>query len=255
MKITFWNYLLFISLLISVFSCDDEETKPSEPDNTSVSEIIVPNDLLSGDRYDSLLVEIQYAEGYAPPAEAINYLTGFMEKHLNKPQGISVKMKSIPAPGKSIYSPDDIREIEKKNRQYFPNGKTMTVYFFFADGGYTADSDQSKVLGIAYGSTSMAIFQKTINDFSGGLAQPSGKILTATVLNHEFGHILGLVNNGTTMQINHQDTDHGRHCNNQECLMYWATETSQGLEDLLGLSSPPDLDNSCVADLQANGGK
>ena len=74
-------------------------------------------------------------------------------------------------------------------------------------------------------------------------------------MNHEFGHILGLVNNGTPVQSDHHDTANGAHCDVEDCLMYWQAETSGGLGDLVGMSSPPPLDPQCIDDLQANGGK
>lgn len=74
-----------------------------------------------------------------------------------------------------------------------------------------------------------------------------------SVMKHEVGHILGLVNLGAPMQTNHQDAEHGKHCINENCLMYWATETGNFISNLTG-SSPPQLDANCIADLRANGG-
>ena len=263
MKIHVLKYLLSLSLLlfIALTGCNDDEedvlTKnPTDPDNGgSVPTAIVSRDILSAEKYDRMIVEIQYAAGFEPPTGALDHLRNFLQARLNKPGGITFVSNEIAAPGKATYTPEDIRNIEKENRTQYSEGNTLATYFFFADGGYSHDTEESKVLGIAYGSTSMALFQKTIEDFSGGLTQPSAVLLTSTVMNHEFSHILGLVNNGTPIQSEHQDTAHGKHCNVQECLMYWAAETSQGLEDLLGLSSPPPLDAQCIADLKANGGK
>ncbi|HEY0356753.1 MAG TPA: hypothetical protein VGC29_11140, partial [Flavisolibacter sp.] len=71
---------------------------------------------------------------------------------------------------------------------------------------------------------------------------------------HEVGHLLGLVDIGSPMQTPHKDADHGSHCNNNSCLMYYASETT----DILGLlltGNIPGLDANCIADLRANGGK
>ena len=43
----------------------------------------------------------------------------------------------------------------------------------------------------------MVIFGKTIHDNSGALGQTSRTKLESTVLDHEFGHILGLVDIGS----------------------------------------------------------
>jgi hypothetical protein len=100
----------------------------------------------------------------------------------------------------------------------------------------------------------MVIFEKTIREFSGGLGKPSATTLETTVSLHEFGHILGLTNNGTPMQSAHQDEPNGKHCNNKDCLMYWAVENSNIISTLTG-GNIPQLDAQCVADLKANGGR
>lgn len=58
----------------------------------------------------------------------------------------------------------------------------------------------------------MVLFQSRIEELSGGVGQSSTSLLTSSVLGHEFGHILGLVNAGSTPQGDHQDTANGRHC-------------------------------------------
>ena len=259
MKINLLKYfaslsLALFSLFISGCSDDDENEANNNPSN-NLNVGVSANDFLSSDAYDELIIEIQYATGYEPPATAVSNLKSFLQQHLNKPAGIRVVSNEIDAPGQAQYSASDIRAIEDNNRTQFSNGKTMAAYFFFADGGYSEDTDNAKVLGIAYRNTSMALFQKTIKDNSGGLGQPSTSLLTSSVMNHEFGHILGLVNNGTPLESQHQDTAHGHHCDVEDCLMYWTAETGAGIADLLGMSAPPELDAQCIADLKANGGK
>jgi len=56
------------------------------------------------------------------------------------------------------------------------------------------------------------------------------------------------------MQTNHKDAAHGNHCNNNNCLMYYTSNT----RDILGIllvGNIPSLDVNCRSDLQANGGK
>ena len=73
---------------------------------------------------------------------------------------------------------------------------------------------------------------------------------------HEVGHLVGLVNNGTAMVNSHIDAQHGHHCANKNCLMYWEAETPS-LVDLVkarvlyGDQSPLFLDSDCQADLAA----
>ena len=100
----------------------------------------------------------------------------------------------------------------------------------------------------------MSLLGKTIHDNSGGIGQASRTKLESTVLEHEFAHILGLVDAGSNMQTIHKDGTHGSHCNNSDCLMYYTSETT----DILGFlitGNIPVLDASCKADITANGGK
>ncbi|MCG6188526.1 zinc metalloprotease [Maribellus maritimus] len=251
-------YLIpFISVFVILFSaCTNEEGLVAEdPDNTPENIIIKSNDFLSESKYVKLVIEITAVQGFEPSAEAVNNLKVFLENLLNKSGGITIVSNSIASPEKESYSLADIKEIEENCRTSYPEGKTLTAWFFFADADYAGNEDDSKVLGIAYTSTSMAVFEKTIDEFSGGFWKPSTKILEETVMKHEFGHILGLVNNGTDMVENHQDTSHGSHCNNEDCLMYYAAEHSSGVVRFLRGGEVPSLDASCLVDLKNNGGK
>jgi hypothetical protein len=100
----------------------------------------------------------------------------------------------------------------------------------------------------------VVLLGKKIHDNSGALGQASRTKLEATVLEHEMGHLLGLVDLGSPMQTAHRDATHGNHCNNSNCLMYYSSETS----DILGFlitGNIPTLDANCRADLHANGGQ
>jgi hypothetical protein len=213
------------------------------------------NDLLSNNDYRKLTVEIQYMAGYKPTETTLSNLTSFLSNRLNKSDGIYLVEKQIPAQNKGTYSINDIENIEKEYRSEFTHKKEIATYFLFLDGEFSGNSGNGKVLGVAYFNTSMAIFEETIHDLSGGFGEPSQTKLETTVVNHEFGHVLGLVNTGASMQINHQDVAHGSHCDNDNCLMNWIAETGGVVGNLIGSSPIPQLDQSCMNDLRANGGK
>ncbi len=244
----FMKYAILL-LLAAASGCQkDSVTNNSSPTNA------IPNDFLSTSNYDKLIVEIQYLNGFAPTAAAISNLNTFLQMRLNKSAGITIVQKIISSPVKSAYTLAEIQAIENVNRTQKTSGKTLTAYFFFADGDYSANSGSSKVLGIAYGSSSMVIFEKTIRDFAGGVTQPPLTTLESTVIHHEFGHILGLVDNGTPMQVAHVDASHGKHCDDQNCLMYFAAETSDIVGNVVG-GNIPALNTNCLNDLKGNGGK
>jgi hypothetical protein len=83
---------------------------------------------------------------------------------------------------------------------------------------------------------------------------------TAT-LNHEFGHLLGLVNLGTPTVNDHEDPNNTHHCDTQGCLMRAELQFGGGLLSMMtsrvskGSAAVPGLDSECILDLQANGGR
>lgn len=74
------------------------------------------------------------------------------------------------------------------------------------------------------------------------------------MLKHELGHLLGLVNVGTPLQSGHKDDQHGKHCSNRKCLMYYVVDSKNPFRLLLKRQLP-ELDQECLDDLRANGGR
>jgi predicted Zn-dependent protease len=167
---------------------------------------------------------------------------------------ITITQHTIASAGKSTVDIDFIREMEKGVRQSVTSGKTLTAWIVFLDAEYSESTSASKVLGVSYGASSMAIFETSLYGFTKP-DMPSRASLETMVLSHEFGHILGLVNNGTPMVTAHQDDAHGAHCSNEQCLMYWKAEQNVNFNDLLGNDNLPTFDANCLADLRAGGGK
>jgi hypothetical protein len=241
--------LLLFSLTIFFFSCkkqaNDPYTLPDAYANQGLG--TAAHDLLSADKYTSLSIQIQYMPGYQLDTAAITKVTNYLTAICNKPGGINITQTQIAGSGDTL-NPAKVEAIEKTNRTAYNSGSTLALYFLVSDGYDTSVS----TLGFAYRSTSICLFGKDIFDHSGGYGQMSRVNLETSVLEHELGHILGLVNLGSPMQAAHQDVAHGNHCSNTKCLMYYAIELHVGL----GLSSTvPPLDSNCRNDLNANGGK
>lgn len=209
-------------------------------------------DLLSSNKYNTLIIEVQYMPGFAPNATTLTNLQTFLNTIINKPNGIIITTTQINSIGNSSLSLSDAQTIEKNNRTITNNKDTIGVYALFTDGDYAQNTGNGKVLGVAYSGTSIVMFGKSIADNSGRGGGPSRVQLESIVIEHEFGHLLGLVNIGTPMQTNHIDAAHGNHCNVQNCLMYY--EAENGFLGGLG-NNIPTLDAQCRADLHANGGK
>lgn len=241
-----------LALTIVFFSCkkDNEENNALAQDNNG-NVGTSANSFLSDEYYNRLTVEILYMSGFEPTQASVSNLRSFLIDHLNKPSGIEVLTREIPSYGQDSYSSNDVVNIESDHRGKFNANQTIAASLIVLDGDY---SDNNQVLGIAYRNTSMAIFGGTIAEYSGGLSQPTRTKLESTIMNHEFGHLLGLVNLGSDMVDSHQDTGNGKHCTDDQCLMYYAVETTEIASFLIG-NAIPELDQNCKNDLIANGGK
>mgnify|MGYP000267925129 FL=1 len=256
----FFNKITIAICLLLALSCSKDKDEPiivgdgvtkdlnKKPTGSSA------NDFLAATNYTSLVIEIVYVDGFKPNTASIQNLKTFLETRLNKPNGITIIEKKIPALGLAPYSNDDLVLVEDTFRSYYNNQSILSLYVFFADGGSQEDTSNSFVLGTAYRNTSFVIYEDTILNNTGGLGQPSRTNLETVVMLHEIGHLLGLVDLGSSMQTPHSDSTHAKHCNNENCLMFWKTETGDVFDSLLG-GNIPDLDTNCINDLQANGGK
>lgn len=252
-KITFALFLLF------VLSCSSDKNDTNIGDGTNKNLNRKPtgssaNDFLAATNYTSLIIEIVYVDGFKPNNASIQNLRTFLENLLNKPNGITIVEKKLPLLNLAPYNNDDLILVEETFRSFYNNQSVLTLYVFFADGGSESDTNNSFVLGTAYRNTSFVIYEDTILNNSGGLGQPTRTNLETVVMQHEMGHLLGLVDLGSPMQTPHLDNSHNKHCNNENCLMFWKTETND-IFDLLLSGNIPSLDSNCIADLQANGGK
>ncbi|AUC83762.1 membrane metalloprotease [Lacinutrix sp. Bg11-31] len=258
-------FLLFITAQILVVSCTTESDNSSssttgnnnteDPTSHLQATGASSNDLLSSTTFNSMVVELVYVDGFEPSQSSVDNFVSFLESRTFKPNGISVEKRAITSPGNAPYTNAEIRSIEDINRTKFNTENEIAVWAFFADGSSASNSGNAVVLGTAYRNTSFVIYQETIQDLSNSTFEPNRTVLETTVITHEFGHILGLTNLGAALQSAHEDAEHEKHCNVDSCLMYWASETGSGLDNLVGQSQAPQLDAQCIADLQANGGK
>lgn len=215
--------------------------------------INTPMDFVSSVKYSRLVLEVDYAEGYQPRTEAVDLIKQRIEERLSKPQGTTVEMRAFSS-AQSTYSVEDLRSLEAERRDRRPGGDAMVLYVLYLNGRHEEDSGEGRILGVHYDHASIAIFKDSI-DRSGGLLglNLNAADVEKAVLVHEFGHAIGLVNNGLEMQRDHEDEDHPKHSSNQESVMYWAVENTLGLPGLDRI--PNNFDPDDVADTRAAGGK
>lgn len=252
-----WNsFFLSITAIFFLFlSCSDNPATNSDNDSDptfSYNHEDGPGesavDFLTDQDFENLVVEIDYMDGYVPTDETINNLKSFFEERLNKSNVTILSPSSISAGGQSSYTSSDVRDLEGTHRSEYSEENTLSAYVIILDGEYS----ESNVLGIAYYNTSAALFGESIKNASEKVGSAPKSLIESTVLQHEFGHLFGLVDNGVQMQEAHRENGH--HCTNDNCLMYYSVKTTDFFMSLLG-GEVPDLDARCGADLAAAGGK
>ena len=110
-------------------------------------------------------------------------------------------------------------------------------------------------LGTAYRNTSIVIYKKTLEFIT--QSEPEVlPILEQTTLNHEMGHLIGLVNiQNDDIHAVHEDPQAEKHCIHEDCLMYFdATDVGrQMLQRWTQLRAVPQLEIQCLEDLQFKG--
>lgn len=261
------SYLLIIFAFV-IFSCSQDDTNdPTTPqvDKTANQQTLGSSarDFLTADDFISIRLEIAYVQGFKPTQESIDGLVTFLQSRCYKPADVSIKETVVaPTDDKGSLDIDEIVQIEADNRTVYNTGDELGVWVFFADNNSDKDEDNSVILGTAYRNTSCIIFEKTIQDINNRLGGGDLSHIEGTSIHHEFGHLFGLVDLGTPMQVDHQDTtaaDDGtstpnRHCNVDGCLMYYQTVTDI-FSMTTGSNTIAEFDELCLADLKANGGK
>lgn len=235
---------------LSISSCKKDKEKTEQAAETKIT----PGDYLSSSDYKSMFIELAYDRGYPPSQQTIDNVKAFLNARLNKPGGIVVGLHEIDGSGKPALTLINIADIETKYRSRYSGQGELDVFIYLANADYAQNQGDSKVLGMQYQATSLVLFGKTLRDFSGGLTQPAYATLETTVTEHELGHAMGLVNNGTPLTAAHQDEPNGKHCSNKDCLMYYEAETTDIVSNLLS-NNIPQLDQNCLNDLKNNGGK
>lgn len=258
-----YKLLALFIIVIGVNACSSEDdsssnggTNGDDPNSNNRNTGASANELLSAATFNNLVIEAAYVDGSRPEQASLDNLVTFLNERLNKPDGITIVERAIPAQSFGTYTIDEVRQVEDEFRTQFNNGDTIAVFVLFTEEASDADEGNRVTLGTAYRNTSLVMFQNTIERLSGGIGQPGRVVTESAVYQHEFAHIMGLVNLGTPLQSQHEDADNAKHCNVDGCLM--AAELEGGsIADMMGLmgNGIPQLDAQCIADLQANGGR
>jgi hypothetical protein len=252
------NYFLFFVLLLIFIGCSkDDVNNPAGIDKGANLKPLgfSANELVSDEKFTSLKIEVVYVTGFQPTQTSLDNLKTFLENRTYKPDGISITTRAVASSNKAPFDIDEIAQIEADERIAYNAGDEIAVFIYFADGSSENDTDTKTVLGTSFRNTSMVIYGKTIQFLANHTNNLDRSTVESTVLNHEFGHLFGLVNMGTTMQTNHEDTESNGHCSVTNCLMAASFQFGGSMMNVFDNNTIPVLDDLCIGDLQANGGR
>jgi hypothetical protein len=142
----------------------------------------------------------------------------------------SVKeMKLLSKQSRSSWTAQDIWDLAESVVTGYSSSPKAEFYIFFVKGYLSEEGkNESSVIGASLTNTPIIVVFKDVV-ISTGASSSLVKYVEQTTLVHEFGHAMGFVNNGVPQSTNHQDTAHGHHCLNNDCVMYWLNEGSADL--------------------------
>lgn len=172
----------------------------------------------------------------------------------------TAQMQSIGSVNDEELTPADILTLASLHRDQHDSADTKTYYIVFVSGYYTDGAGPNHgVLGVSIGNSGVVAMFKDVIRTTQSLTTPNTeRYVEQSTLIHEVSHAIGLVDNGIPMVVGHKDAEHGAHCNNPNCVMYWlnegASDASSFAISRLVTGSSIIFDNACLADVDAQSG-
>jgi hypothetical protein len=191
----------------------------------------------------ALSIEFAYVSGRTPQGSAIAHLTSILRRELDKPDGITTTVGNSISSSKTSWTLDDLRALERASRSRHSGGSRATMWFAYVGGRY---AENPNALAVTFSASASVIFRDRIDDAATSVVLEQG--IERSVLVHEAGHMLALVEIGYRSRFDHSDAQHPYHSNNPDSVMYWAVEDIS-VRNILAGGPPDDFDDADRADL------
>jgi len=217
-----------------------------------------------------VVIEVDYAAGSAPytgdivlfgdtwglfQSNAERLFLG-SDKTLEIPSDLS-QMEELSGISGTEWKGQAILDVATQHRDQLSAGDTATYYFVWLPGYYhDGEKLRTDVLGVSLGWTGVvAMFKDVIASTGVAPGDNIERYVEQATLVHEFGHAIGLVNNGLGLTADHQDEAHGAHCSNQDCIMFYAIEGTAGAIEFVSKAVKGQdsllFGGECLADIDA----
>jgi len=180
-------------------------------------------DYLRGTHFTTLVVEVDHPQSRPPTPQVLALLEQRLEEHCDKADVLVFADDAIPD-GRfpDTLDVEDVQDIEDEFRDTFsdePSGRAA-MYLLYTLGRSADDEEDAAVLGIAHRGGSVALFVENADLLSDALFTPIDFEAHGSV--HEAGHLLGLVDGGTPMVVDHEDEEHPFHTVDEDDVMFWS---------------------------------
>jgi len=245
-------------------SCGSGSTSgPGDPSNPLTAD---PIDHLYAKTTTDVPIEIDYQPGAEPYTGTLitmdtwNLFRANADALFNRQKNVTVpttlaQMESLSDISGTDFTSQQILDIASKHRNTLSTTSSTSYYVLFLNG-YFNDGKmvRNDVLGVSIGKTGViAMFKPVITSAGSALFPNSRKFIEQTTLIHEFGHAVGLVNNGVSMVTPHQDVANGAHDSDANCVMYYANEGAGVADFVKNLRNGDEVvfDSKCLADVAA----
>ncbi len=195
--------------------------------------------------YTSMVVEVDYHPGYKPETSSTDLLQERLASVCDKPQGVEIQLTETTFTNEEIWTASDVRADGWDEKSHDPRDDSVLYWQVIFPAGVYEDSS---VLGVAVDASTVALFKDSIDDAENIFQRPSAEKIENSVLVHEFGHLLGLVNLVYTSPADHEDSEHPGHSNNEDSVMYWAIE-SASISNFFSNDLPTEFDIDDKQDL------
>jgi hypothetical protein len=215
----------------------------------------------------TLIVDVVYEPGAEPfvgtTATGMNYwdllednLVAIFSKQsmlFTVPHSLA-EMRSIPAQGRTSWTPDQVLALAAQYRNGNNDSTTGRFFVVFLKGNAADGSGVNpNVLGYSVSGTNVIAMFKDVIKTTG--TNPNGLVpryVEQSTMVHEMGHALGFVNNGLPLTSAHHDSAHGAHCTNPNCVMYYLNEGKNDainfVQQYITSGNTVMFDNACLQD-------
>jgi len=178
------------------------------------------------------------------------------KKQLTIPRVVG-EMEDIETVADEQLTSADILALATMHRDQLDTSSKKTYYLIFVSGNFADESGPLPgVLGVSLGDTGViAMFKDVIRSTNIPAFPNVVRYVEQSTLIHELGHAIGLVDNGVPLATSHKDAEHGAHCNNDRCVMYYLNEGASDaamFAQMAVLGNDTILwDEACLADADA----